>query len=114
MKNEQFSSLKTIDKATIVFFCFGIPIFVGFLLPTPMLPEEVHHIQLLDATITVAIGVFVWGIFGLIEPRRGGQKWMKVKFVGVPIVWLLLILPLAIWFHHLHEADLNSMMFINN
>jgi hypothetical protein len=28
---------------------------------------------------------------------------MKIKFVGVPIVWCLLILPLAMWFHNLHE-----------
>jgi len=104
MKNAHFSSLKTIGKATVVIFCFRIPAFVGFLLPTPVLPEDVPHIQLLDAMVTVAIGVFVWGIFGLIEPRRSGQKWMKVKFVGVPIVWLLLVLPFAIWFHHLHEA----------
>jgi hypothetical protein len=51
MKNTQFSSLKTIDKAAIVLFCFGIPAFVGFLLPTSVLPEEVPHIKLLDAII---------------------------------------------------------------
>ena len=104
MKSIQLYSRETGQKALIILLCLGFPALVGYLLPTPLLTEDVPRIQLIDAGIAVALGVFVWGVFCLIEPRRHGRRWLIAKLVGIPIIWLILVLILAVWFHRLHES----------
>jgi hypothetical protein len=100
MKNIQFSSPETdrkvwhlVRKVLIVSCCLAIPASVGLLSPTPL---DDPLSRLIVAAFTAALGVFVWGIFGLVAPMRQGRNWKLAKFVGIPIVWLCLVFALAI------------------
>jgi hypothetical protein len=103
MNNIQFSSRETDRKVLIVLFSLAFSAFVGYLLPTPL---DYPGIQFFDAFITVALGVLVWGVFRLLEPaRRYSRTWVIAKNAGIPIVWALLVLVLAVWFYHLNTNE---------
>lgn len=101
MNDIQFTSLRSDAKIPIILFCLGISAFVGYLLPTPF---DDSRARLFDAAISVILGGFVWAAFRLIEPRRHGQKWMIAEFTVVPLVWVLLMVAIGVWFYHLEQA----------
>jgi hypothetical protein len=83
----------------------AVPAFVGFLLPTPF---EDSHARLFDAALSIAVALGVWCGFRLVEPSRYSRRWAIAKVTAVPLVWLLIILGFAVWFHHL-EQDRHKM-----
>jgi len=101
MKNVQLSSRTTDQSVLLVLFCLGLAALVGCLLPTPF---EGSQARCFDAGLSVALAVFVWSAFHLIEPRRYSPKWMIAEFTVIPALWLLIILAFAIWFYHLEQA----------
>ena len=101
MRNIQVSSPET-DRKVLTVAAVTISAAVGYLLPALL---QDPRMRILDALITLALGILVWGVFRLLEPSRFSQKWVVAKIAGIPIVWLLLVLALAIWFSHLRMAD---------
>jgi hypothetical protein len=96
MKNIQFTSRKSDLKFLAV---IGFSAVAGFLLPGRF--EYSYHAQFFDAIFSVPLALLVWCGFHLIEPTIHSRKWTIAEFTVVPIVWLLLMLALAVWFHHL-------------
>lgn len=120
MTNVQVSSRETDWKVLIAFGSLALSAFVGYLLPTPTdyPPNSVEYWPLtaycgtrfLDALIAAALLVLVWGVFRLVEPgRRYSRTWVVAKAVGIPVVWLLLVIALGFWFSHLHEEYLRQI-----
>jgi hypothetical protein len=101
MKNIEFYSRETGQKILLILVCLGVSALAGCLLPTPF---EDSSARLFDAALSVALAVSVWCGFHLIKPRRYSQKWAIAELTVVPIVWLLLMLALAVWFYHLEQA----------
>jgi hypothetical protein len=101
MKSQMFPSLKTDDKVLIILLCLGFAAVIGCLLPAPY---DISHA--FGGFISVTFGILVWCLFRLIEPRRYSRRWAIAELTVVPIVWMLLMLALAVWFYHLrHELD---------
>ena len=60
--------------------------------------------RFVDAFIAMSLLVLVWGVFRLLEPgRRYSRMWVIAKTVGIPLIWILLVVALGFWFAHLHE-----------
>jgi hypothetical protein len=122
MTKVQFSSRETDWKILIALGSLAFSAFVGYLLPTPTVDPTLSVLEyppltaycgtrLLDALITAALLVLVWGVFRLLEPgRRYSQTWVIAKTVGIPMVWLLLVIALGFWFSHLHEEHLRAIL----
>jgi hypothetical protein len=90
MKNIQFTSQATDTKVLVVLGAVLSGLLVSVLviaLPIPFL--------------FLPVTVFVWGILGLIQPRRPSHAWMIAKWVCIPIISLALTLVLIIWLYHL-------------
>jgi len=111
MKNMQFSSRKADQKVLIVLLCLGIPALVGCFLPPPFAGLLA---LLFDVVLSVALAVFVWCVFHLIEPRRHSQKWVIAELTIVPAIWLLLMLAVAVWFYHLNMPMMRDGRIINS
>jgi hypothetical protein len=116
MKNIQFSSPETDRKvllilrlALIVSGCLAIPALVGLLL-SPLL--DAPGIRLIDSLFTVALGVYVWGMFGLVAPAWHGRGWTMAKIAGIPLAWLCFVLVLAAWFSCVREAQFQGVDMI--
>jgi hypothetical protein len=88
--------------------------FVGYLLPPPTEypphpagspPLTVYFgMRFVDGLITMALLVLVWGVFRLLEPgRRYSRTLVIAKTVGIPLIWILLVVALGFWFAHLHD-----------
>ena len=101
MKSIHFYSRETGQKALLVLVCLGVAALAGCLIPTPFDDSDA---RLFDAALSVALAVFVWCGFHLIEPRRFSRKWAIAEVAIVPVAWLLLIILFAVWFHHLEQA----------
>ena len=71
---------------------------IGAWIPTPEPLGESHG---LNSLITSALLVFVWAAFRTVRPIRFSQKWIFAEVVAVPLIWVLLVVALALWFHHL-------------
>lgn len=112
MKNIQFSTPETDRKVGSILFSLAVFTAVGYLLPAPV---DFPCIHFMDALIGVALGILVWGMFNLLEPtRRYNHKWAIAKSAGIPFVWLLLLLLLTSWFHHLDSEFMDYCdAFIN-
>ena len=109
MKNRQFTPLKSDVKASIISLYLGVFGVIGCVM-IPGGPFRDFYGLLFNAGVSVALGALVWCVFRLIEPRRHGQKWVIAELAIVPIVWLILMLSLVVWFYHLQNDYL--MMFI--
>jgi hypothetical protein len=120
MTKVQFLSRETDWKVLIAFGSLVFSAFVGYLLPTPTgyppgspdYPPLTAYfgIRFVDALIAAALLALVWGVFRLLEPgRRYSQTWVIAKTVGIPLVWLLLVIALGFWFSHLHEEYLRTI-----
>jgi hypothetical protein len=121
MTKVQLLSRETDWKVLIVVVSLLFSAFVGYLLPTPTVqptlsvseypPLTVYcGIRFLDALLTTALLVLVWAVFRLLEPgRRYSRTWVIAKTVGIPVIWLLLVIALGFWFSHLHEELLRDI-----
>lgn len=98
MKVRQFSELKTVPKVLVVLFCLIIPVLAGCWMPAPY---DDSHARLFDVALSLALAVFVWCGFRLIEPARYSLKWAIAELIIVPVVWFLLILVFAHWFNQM-------------
>lgn len=96
MKYIQFSSRRTDIKVLVV---VGFSAVAGWLLPPQF--ENSYHAVDFDALFAVPLALLVWCVFHLIELSRHGWKWAIAELTVVPIVWLLLMLALDVWLHHL-------------
>jgi hypothetical protein len=81
----------------------GVAAVVGYFMPTVIPPgfDFFPQVQFLDAAISVFLLVFVWGAFHLAEPARHGKRWSIIRDTAIPVVWLLLILALSLFFLYL-------------
>ena len=114
MTSAQFS-LRQIDwKVLIPLGSLIFAAFLGYLLPPPTEyppnpagypPLTVYFgMRFVDGFITMALLVLVWGVFRLLEPgQRYSRTWVIAKTVGIPLIWILLVVALGFWFAHLHE-----------
>ena len=96
MKNIQITSRKTDLKVLFVVVFSAV---AGFLLPSHF--EISYYARFFDAVFSVPVALLVWCAFHLVEPRRHSKKWTVAEFMIVPLVWLLLMVALDVWFHHL-------------
>jgi len=99
MQNRLFPSLKMDDKVLIILLCLGFAAFIGCLLPVPFYVSRV-----LGGFISVGLAVLVWCVFRLVEPRRYSRKWAIAELMVVPVVWVLLMVAVGVWFYHLGHA----------
>ena len=76
--------------------------FVGSIIPSPGPSESFAFV---NAAITTSLLLFIWLGFRLLRPIRYDRRWLIGEFIAVPLLWLLLVVALAIWFHHLHGAS---------
>lgn len=113
MRNIRFSSRETDSKALAVIGALAVSGIIGYLLPTPVFPGQILHIQIIDAIIAIGLAVFVWSVFRLVEPRRYGQRWMVAKIIGIPFVWLLLVVALALLFYHSQKVEEHLIFFFD-
>lgn len=110
MKNIEFSSPETdrkilvaLREVLIVVSVLAVASSVGYLLPALIDSDCASSIQYCDALVGVALLVFVWGLFHILEPtRRYSRKWAVAEVIGIPMVWLLLLSGL-IWLQPLHK-----------
>ena len=101
MKNVELWPRDTDRKILVAASTLSVVAFaalVGAWLPTP---QAVVHLDGLSSLITAALLVFVWGAFRSVRPVRYTQTWIVAEFVAVPVIWTLLVVALALWFHHL-------------
>ena len=104
MKTIQIWSRDADRKILVVLcflFCLALAAVTGSLLPEP---EPADNIRILDAFIAAMLLVFVWAGFRLARPLRCRQRWVIAEVITVPLLWLLLIIALGIWFAHLRSA----------
>jgi hypothetical protein len=104
MKNIQLSSLETDRKmlfASWVAACLASSALVGYFLAAQL---GGVWLRLVGSIVGVALGVFVWGLFRLLQPARHGRAWTLGKTIGIPLVWLLLATALAFWIYHNNAA----------
>jgi hypothetical protein len=121
MTKVQFLSRETDWKVLIPLGSLLFSAFVGYLLPTPTVQPTLSVLEyppltaycgmrFLDALIAAALLVLVWGVFRFLEPgRRYSRTSVITKTVGIPVVWLLLVIALGFWFSHLHEELLRDI-----
>src|SRR5690349_767567 len=76
---------------------------VGLLLPTP---EPSEFVIFINAFVTAALLLFVWGGFRLIRPSRYSQNWDTAEPVAVAVAWLVLVAVLGVWLNQLHAWDI--------
>lgn len=57
----------------------------------------------IEVLVTTALAVPVWAVFRLVRPDRWSRRWSVAEFVAVPVVWLILAVALAFWFHHINR-----------
>jgi hypothetical protein len=84
------------NRAAIYFL--GYAALAGFCLPPPMPPEDFHSVRILDALMSVCLGIFAWGVVHLAEPPYYGRRWALAKTIAIPLVWLVLVGLLALLF----------------
>lgn len=56
---------------------------------------------LINAVIAVGAGVFIWSVAKLATPVHYGWRWVTIREVAVPLIWLLLV-----WLLRLLESNL--------
>ena len=61
------------------------------------------------ASLGLGLGVYVWGVFRILEPVRFNQNWAVAKVVGIPIVWLVLVITFAVLIDLNEKADFDKM-----
>ncbi len=63
------------------------------------------RIRLVDALITLTGGIFAWAVFGLLKPRHVSTAWATARSVGIPVLWVTLVVGLAVFLCRLHQAN---------
>jgi len=111
MKNIWFTSRETDWKVLKVFGVVGLSCVAGPLLAAQF--EDSFLSLSFDAIVSISVALLVWSVFHLVEPKDHGRKWTIAELTVVPLVWLLLMVTLAVWFHHLwcQSDELREEMF---
>ncbi len=78
------------------------------MIPVPDFAGDLR-IRLVDALITLSGGVFAWGVFRFMEPRRFSPRWAVTRVVGTPVLWVVLVGGLAVFLCRWHQAQENQM-----
>ena len=80
---------------------------VGLLLPAP---EPSECVTLINAFVTAALLLFVWGGFRLVRPSAYNYNWEVVEPFAVALAWIVLVAVLALWLNRLHAWDIELEM----
>jgi hypothetical protein len=111
MKNVQFA-LRQINWDWLVFPAgLILSAFVVYMLIPPFVFDDV---RIWEALFTAMLSALVWTIFHFAEPAQWSRNWLKVKYIGIPIVWLLMVVGLAFFFKHFNtEYDKESYRLVD-
>ena len=93
----------------VAIILLGVAAVVGFFLPPPMPTYIFQQIRFVDSAMAVCLGVFVWGAFHLAEPAHHGRHWLIIRDIAIPIIWLVLVSLIGIWFHYLSTHNFHLM-----
>ena len=109
MKNIQLTQRETdLAIATAVGY-FAMAGGIGWLLTPP--PSGVDQLPLINCVISLAIALFAWSTFKLIEPLRYSRNWQIAEFIFVPLGWLLLLAAIDAGIHYVVQS--NQAFFYN-
>jgi hypothetical protein len=109
MKNIQQTAPETdrkIQFAASVFLVMTFLALVGYLLPTPL--EETKG-RLLGAGISLLAGFMAWNVFQLLQPAKHTHTWKVKKAIGIPMIWLLILLALTLWGFHSNAVFMKQL-----
>ena len=98
MKTVELWSRDTDRNILSALFCFVLAATVGALLPEP---APMENIQIVQASLGVVLLILTWAGFRLLRPMRYRRNWVVVEAIGVPLLWLLTMTALGVWFAHL-------------
>jgi hypothetical protein len=87
------------NRPTIYFL--GYAALAGYCLPPPSSADDFQQIRLLGAILSVSLAIFAWGVVHLVEPPYCGRRWVRAKIIVIPLVWLVLVGLLTLFFQHL-------------
>jgi hypothetical protein len=88
---------------------FGVAGVVGFCLPPPIQTYLFRPIRLLDAALTISLGVFAWGAFHLVEPAHHNRRWIILRETSILLLWSFLVWLMAIWFGYIYDHHFDLM-----
>ena len=109
MKDIVLTSVKSDSRLLLLASIIAIPVapeLIAYLYPGT---SEAFSWHLTNVFLSASLGVFAWACFRFAEPRRCGQNWRLMKLVGIPAVWLLLLIALAVFVHRAEQPYLNLM-----
>jgi hypothetical protein len=108
MRNLQFSSRATDLRVLSLSIPPLIVVAGGFALPLPG-PGELP--RLIGPSISVLIGVFVWGLIKVARPARLRFRRIPEEPLVMLVCWLALVLIVAFWFRHLDKSEEIQRMY---
>ena len=90
----------------VVLVYVGIPILTTYLISPPKPFQTDASVWLSGGITSAVLGVLAWGIVNLAEPVRYYRNWTMVKMIGLPMVWLLLVLLWGMFFQYFLNQEL--------
>ena len=84
----------------------GAAALVGFF----FIPTPIESARFVGPFLTVIFIPFTWGAFRLVRPSRYGRAWLIAEFIVVPVLWLLLVIALGIWFGHIGGPVIEELL----
>lgn len=81
--------------------CLAVAGLVGAVLPGP---SPFDDNSFLMGCVAAFLLVSVWSCFRLVRPTLYSRKWVSAEFIAVPVVWILLVAALGLWFWHLRVS----------
>jgi hypothetical protein len=112
MKDIQLIQRETVFKvlaiATVVGY-FAMAGGIGLVL-TPT-PYNVDEWPLINCAISLAMALFAWSTFKLIEPLRYSHNWQIAKLIFVPLGWLLLTVAIDMGLLHVVQVNQDALCF---
>jgi len=110
MKNIQFSSRRTDEKAIVAFLCAVTPAFIGFSIQPPALAFE--HLRLFDAALSSLLGIAFWGAYHCFGFDRFVGKKAVTTIIAAVVLWGLAVAGLMAALHRVdvgYSPELNDL-----
>lgn len=113
MKNIQLTQRETafLAIATAIGY-FAMAGWAGWLITPRSFGED--QLPLVNIVISLALALFAWSTFKLVEPLRYSRNWQIVQLIFVPLVWLLLLATIDVAINYVIQSDQASFYNLYN
>ena len=89
-------------KALTILFLLSMAALAGFMLPTTN-----SFLRPFNTILSLLFGILSWNVFYLSVPTRYfyRPKWMRVRIVVVPLLWIALIVLLTVFLSQIPSEE---------